>query len=150
MTLTDDVEERYHVVNTIRSILYNIHSHPKEEKFRKLPKTNKKLEARIIKPAGAVELLRVVGFMEKPDCYQLPMEVAEEVLEKTIKIIDVEIAKEYGDHIPTNPTKDDLVKGKKKQDEIKEKKRKDKEIDEIALKKVHDKINLDKEKRAKK
>jgi hypothetical protein len=149
-TLVDDVEERYQIVNTIKSILVNISSHPKEEKFRKLSKTNKKLEQRVISPPGATDLLRLVGFMEKPDCYQLPMDVAVEVLEKAVKLIEAEIDKEYGDKLPKIPTKDDLVKGKKKQDEIREKKKKDKELDDNAMKKVNEKIHQDKEKRLKK
>lgn len=146
-TLNEDIEERFLTLTTIKNILKNILNNPKEEKFRKLPKSNKKLESRVIKPAGSLDILKLVGFIEKTDVYQLPFDVSEEKIKKTIQIIENEIIKEYGDQLKENPSKDDLIKGKKKQDETKEKKKKEKELDQKAKDKVNQKIQQDKEKR---
>lgn len=147
LTLNDDIEERYQILNTFKSILKNITSHPNEEKFKKLPKTNKKLESRIIKPSGSLDLLKTIGFKEKQDVFELPNDIPEEKLLKIITIIENEIVKEYGEI--KEGSKEELSKGKKKQDEIKLSKKKEKELDEKAKEKVKEKIQQDKEKRSK-
>ena len=49
-------------VKILGKVLCNIMASPEEEKFRKLKKTNKMVEGKLLPCRGAVQLLTAVGF----------------------------------------------------------------------------------------
>ncbi|XP_024527001.1 uncharacterized protein LOC112345127 isoform X2 [Selaginella moellendorffii] len=50
---------------TLVKILSNVMEHPNEEKFRRIKKNNPVFQERVAKFAGAIELLKMVGFAEE-------------------------------------------------------------------------------------
>eukprot|EP01080_Neovahlkampfia_damariscottae_P008672 gene8672-619_t len=146
----EDCEKKYKICGLIENIMKNIIAHPKEDKFKTLKKTAKKIDELIVQPTGVAELLEVIGFTEKDDCFVLTQEVSEETLSKTIELIEVELTKEFGINIPKDATKSQLEKARAKQLIVKEKKKAEKEFDEKAKKKALERIEENKEKRREK
>ena len=85
----DDCEKKYKICNLIENIIKNILAHPKEEKFKTLKKSAKKIDELLVKPTGVSELLEIIGFSDKEDCFILDPEIPEERLSKTIELIEI-------------------------------------------------------------
>jgi hypothetical protein len=58
-------------VPTLQTLFLNILCSPDEPKFRRLRASNPALQAKLLSVAGAVELLRAVGFVEEGDFFVL-------------------------------------------------------------------------------